>query len=95
MWGAPYGDAAAKRRSAAPVASECVAGVPSLMVRAGGGLGRGVPACLVVASSSPRRLVEVSSASVDTALLRALHGGHTGPPRREKRVLDSRHAGFL
>ncbi len=73
MWGAPYGDAAAKRRSAAPVASECVAGVPSLMVRAGGGLGRGVPACLVVASS-PRRLVEVSSASVDTALLGAERG---------------------
>ena len=57
MWGAPYGDAAANRRSAAPVASECVAGVPSLMVRAGGGLGRGVPACLVVASS-PRRGVK-------------------------------------
>jgi len=56
VWGVPYGDAAAKRRSAAPVASECVAGIPSLMVRAGGGLGRGVPACLV--ASSPRRGVK-------------------------------------
>ena len=28
-------------------------------------------------------------------LLRALHGGRTGPPRREKEPLDSRHAGFL
>jgi len=28
-------------------------------------------------------------------LLRALHGGHTGPPQREKGALDSRHACFL
>ncbi len=28
-------------------------------------------------------------------LLRAFHGGHTGPPRRENGALDSRHAGFL
>jgi len=31
----------------------------------------------------------------NTPCLRALHGGHTGPPRREKGALDSRHAGFL
>jgi len=44
-------EATAKRRSVAPVASERVAGVPSLTVRAGG-LVRGVPACLVVTPPS-------------------------------------------
>jgi len=29
------------------------------------------------------------------ALLRALHGGHTGPPRPEKEAVDIHHAGFL
>ncbi len=43
VWGAPYGDAAAKRRSVAPVASERGAGGPSLTVHAAGGLVGGVP----------------------------------------------------
>jgi len=33
--------------------------------------------------------------SAKHTLLRALHGGHTGPPRRENGALDSRHAGFI
>ena len=96
--GAPVWEVAAKLRSVAPVASERVAGVPSLTVRAAGGLVGGVPACLAVASS-PRRLVTppseapalpcsppdpVFSRGAKDALLRVLHGGHTGPPRREK-----------
>ncbi len=55
--GAPVWEVAAKLRSVAPVASERVAGVPSLTVRAAGGLVGGVPACLAVASS-PRPVVE-------------------------------------
>jgi len=98
VWERPYWEAAAKLRSVAPVASERVAGVPSLTVRAAGGLVGGVPACLAVAPS-PRPVVErpseapalpcsppnagVLSSSKHT-LLRALHGGHTGPPRRAK-----------
>ena len=116
MWGTPLWDAAAKRRSVTPVASERGAGVPSLTVRADGDLVGGVPACLIV-ESAPRPVVTPPSAAsagfsvnenipcslpdpvflrgAKDALLRALHGGHTGPPRREKRALDSRHAGFL
>ena len=93
MWGAPYGDATAKRRSVAPVASERGAGVPSLTVRAGGGLGGDVPAGLVVTPPSAAS-AGVLSGSKHT-LLRALHGGHTGPPRREKGVRDGRHACFI
>jgi len=63
----PYWDAAAKLRSVAPVASERVAGVPSLTVRAGGGL---VGACLVASSRrQAQRRSALSSASADTALL--------------------------
>jgi len=93
----PYWDAVAKRHSVAPVASERVAGVPLLTVRAAGSLGGGMPACLVVTPPS----VASAGFSVNEntpcsppdpvflrgakdALLRALHGGHTGPPRREK-----------
>ena len=105
VWERPYWDAAAKLRSVAPVASERVAGVPSLTVRAAGGLVGGVPACLVV-ESAPRPVVAPPSAAsaefcpgqnipcslpdpvflrgAKDALLRVLHGGHTGPPRREK-----------
>ncbi len=56
VWGAPYWDAAAKLRSVAPVASERATGVPSLTMRAAGGLVGGVPACLVV-PSVPRPIV--------------------------------------
>ena len=105
VWERPYWDAAAKLRSVAPVACERVAGVPSLTVRAAGGLVGGVPACLVV-ESAPRPVVAPPSAAsaefcpgqnipcslpdpvflrgAKDALLRVLHGGHTGPPRREK-----------
>ena len=48
VWERPYGDAAAQSRSVAPGASERAAGVPSLTVRAAGGLVGGVPVCLVV-----------------------------------------------
>jgi len=58
----PYRDAAAKRRSVAPVASERGAGVPSLTVRAGGDLVGGVPACLIV-ESAPRPVVTPPSAA--------------------------------
>jgi len=44
VWERPLWDAAAKWRSVAPVASERGAGVPSLTVRAAGGMvGGGVP----------------------------------------------------
>jgi len=100
VWERPYWDAAAKLRSVAPVASERVAGVPSLTVRAAGGLVGGVPACLAVASSpclvveppseAPARPCSVPNAGVLSyskhTLLRAFHGGHTGPPRRENVV---------
>jgi len=56
VWGAPYWDAAAKLRSVAPVASERATGIPSLTMRAAGGLVGGVPACLVV-PSVPRPIV--------------------------------------
>jgi len=108
VWERPYWDAAARLRSVAPVACERVAGVPSLVVRAGGGLVGGVPACLVVEQPSaapavfpchentPCSLPDVGVLSNSKhTLLRTLHGGHTGPPRREKEPLDSRHAGFL
>ncbi len=92
-------------------ALERVAAVPSLTVRVAGVLGGGAPACLVVevverpsAAAAEFSVNENIPCSLPDpvflrgakdALLRALHGGHTGPPRREKRALDSRHAGFL
>ena len=48
MWDRPTWEAAAKWRSVAPEASERVAGVPSLTVHAGGGLGEDAPAYPVV-----------------------------------------------
>ena len=62
VWGTPLWDAAAKRRSVAPVASERGAGVPSLTVRADGDLVGGVPACLIV-ESAPRPVVTPPSAA--------------------------------
>jgi len=80
--GAPLNwEEAAKLRSVAPVASERVAGVPSLTVRAAGGLVGGVPACLVVASP-PRPVVEPPSeapalpcSAPSTVVTQDRHGG--------------------
>ncbi len=71
VWEHPYWDAAAKLRSVAPVASERVAGVPSLTGRATGGLVGGVPACLVV-DSSRRRATKRSAGRPYQALAQTL-----------------------
>ena len=81
---APVWEAAAKLCSVAPVASERVAGVPSLTVRAAGGLVGGVPACLAVAPS-PRPVVELPSeapalpcSAPSTGVTQGRHGGRKG-----------------